>query len=287
MIYGKTSSKLKSHSVINLLIIALAVTLASLIACSNSDTQAEGMLKPIDQSYAQYGQLLADYVHNGFVDYTGLKRDRALLDSVVNMIATADTSGMTRDQLKAFYINAYNILTLRSIVDAYPVKSIKDIDDVWKKKWRVAGEKISLDEIENKILREKFKDPRIHMAINCASKSCPPLRSDPYVADSLDQQLEDASDRFVSDDRYNRIYPEKAKAELSRVFDWFGTDFVDQYYDHRKSYELSPEKNAVLMFAIKHHPKRDQAALLVRTYEVTFLDYDWSLNDASQPSGDE
>jgi len=266
---------------------ALVLLILVMASCSSSDTQASGTTKPIDQSYAQYGRVLHNYVKSDGVDYAGLQQNRAALDSVVEMIASADLSAATAAESLAFFINSYNALTLRSIIDAYPVKSIKDIDDVWKKQWRVAGGKLSINDIENKVLRKEFNDPRIHMAINCASKSCPPLRPEPYVADSLDQQLHDAAVNFVSNDQYNQLFTETARAELSQVFNWFGSDFVDRYYDPRKNFKLSPEKNAVLMFVIEHHPKPEQTMLLLDSYQVTFRDYDWSLNDASHESGNE
>ncbi len=272
-------STLASGMLSHLLIITTFACLPLLGGCNKAKTQANTALQPVDHSYSNYARLLASYVKGSRVDYAGLKQERTALDSAVAMVANADLSETSKLQRLAFYINAYNILTLRSIVDAYPVASIKDIDDVWKKEWRVAGAEVSINDIENKILRKEFDEPRIHMAINCASKSCPPLMPRPYLADSLDQQLEHSSMNFVTTNRYNELFPEENRAELSQVFNWFGEDFVEKYYDPERFQDLSEENNAVLNFVITHYPTPDQERLLVDSYDISFRDYDWSLND--------
>src|SRR5262249_26015165 len=137
-----------------------------------------------DHGFAAYRDLLSRVVRGSRVDYRQLTADRAPLDRIVadlGRVAAAEERAWPRDERLAFWINAYNILTLRSIVDHYPIRgsffsfsprnSIRQIDGVWAKtRWTVAGRQLTLDDIEHTILRSAFKDPRVHMAINCASK---------------------------------------------------------------------------------------------------------------------
>lgn len=133
-----------------------------------------------------YAGLLGKYVKNGLVNYHGFKNEEAKLDQYLKVLEGTDTKALSRDEQFAFHINAYNAWTIKLIVTGYPgVKSIKDLGSFFKSPWkkkicRIDGEVISLDQIEHGILRPRFKDPRVHFAINCAARSCPPLRSDPY-----------------------------------------------------------------------------------------------------------
>ncbi len=248
--------------------------------CGGNKTESQIPTRPFDHTYADYASILKQYVSDGLVNYSALKANRSGLDSLVDAIAHADLGGTSREQRIAFYINAYNILTLRSIVDAYPVESIKDIDGVWdKKKWRVAGEKLTLNDIEHEILRKKFSEPRIHVAINCASIGCPPLASTPYYSDSLEAQLDLVSRNFALSADHNRFDTTKKKAAISSIFDWFGDDFVDKYYSQDGFASLSKKENAALNFLIEHFPQEEKEALTGVDFEVSYLEYDWSLNE--------
>ncbi len=248
--------------------------------CGAQNDKSGSTLRDFDYGYTAYAQLLDDYVIDNRVNYTELKVHRQTLDTLVDEIAVADLSKATTEQKLAFYINSYNILTLRSIVDAYPVESIKDIDGVWDgKKWQVAGAKRTLNQIEHKILRKEFEEPRIHLAIVCASIGCPPLKTEPYYPDSLDMQLASAAGYFATTPAYNRIDPETGSAELSSVFDWFGEDFIDKYYDETHFESLSKKENSVLNFLISQYPENERDALKSAEYNISYLEYDWSLND--------
>ena len=263
--------------------ITLSLLLAVLICgCSTSgENPAQDGLTPIDHTYAEYAELLANFVIGGQVDYAGLQANRRQLDSLLKNIATADIDSATADQKLAFYINAYNLITLRSIVDAYPVKSIKDIDGVWdKQKWPVAGEAVTLNQIEHDILRQQFAEPRIHMAVNCASIGCPPLASTPYRADSINLQLDRASRRFCADSSYNWIDTASGRAHLSSIFDWYGDDFVKPDADLAPRRNLDDKQIATLHFVLRHQPSAVQQAVKNRVITVEYLDYDWRLNDS-------
>ena len=133
-----------------------------------------------------YAYLLKQYVKNDRVDYEGFKKDEVKLDQYLDVLEKTDSKKLSRNEQFAFYINAYNAWIIKLVLSGYPgIKSIKDLGSFfqspWKKKLcRIDGKTLTLDDIEHKILRPRFQDPRVHFAINCASKSCPPLLSDPY-----------------------------------------------------------------------------------------------------------
>ncbi len=142
-----------------------------------------------------YAELLKKYVKEGVVDYQGFKSEETNLDQYLKVLEKTDSSKLSRNEQFAFYINAYNAWTIKLILSGYPgVKSIKEFGGIFKSPWkkklaRIDGEIVTLDHIEHGILRPHYKDPRVHFAINCASKGCPPLRAEPYRGDLLDQQL--------------------------------------------------------------------------------------------------
>ncbi len=176
-----------------------------------------------------YAELLDKYVKNGVVDYQGLKSEEAKLDQYLKILENTDANNLSRNDNFAFYVNAYNAWTIKLILTSYPgVKSIKDLGSLfrspWKKKLcRIDGQVLTLDNIEHDILRPRFKDPRVHFALNCASKGCPPLRSDPYRGAVLDRQLDEIASAFIHDPRHNRL--KGHTLYVSRIFDWFAADF--------------------------------------------------------------
>ena len=215
-----------------------------------------------------YAELLGKYVKNGLVDYQGFKAEEARLDQYLKVLENTDPKALSRNGQFAFYINAYNAWTIKLILTGYPgVKSIKDLGSFfsspWKKKiCRIEGEVISLDRIEHEILRPGFKDPRVHFAINCAARSCPSLRSDPYQGAILDQQLDEMASAFINDPSKNRL--ERNTLYVSKIFDWFEEDFngdvtgfILQYAKGGLKKELESNKGYV---------------------GIKYLDYDWSLN---------
>jgi hypothetical protein len=215
-----------------------------------------------------YAELLEKYVQNGTVDYQGFKNAEIKLDKYLKVLEETDTKKVSRDEQFAFYVNAYNAWTIKLILTGYPgIKSIKDLGSIFKSPWkkkiaRIDGYIITLDHIEHNILRPRFKDPRVHFAVNCASKGCPPLRPEPYRADILEQQLDEMAQAFVNDSRRNRL--EGRTLYVSSIFKWFSEDFHDD----------------VVGFFLKYA----QGDLKIQLEEsksniqVKYLDYDWSLN---------
>lgn len=262
-----------------------AVTL--IVSCASSGSKGDTAVQkePFDSTYAAWAGVLQSFIHGELVDYGGLKAKRAGLDSTIRQLAglSADRfKTMSRDEQMALWINAYNAITLRSIVDAYPVSSIKEINGVWdKKKWLVAGREVTLNEIEHKILRPEFKDPRVHFAVNCASIGCPPLKPKPFAAETLDQQLSDAASTFVNHPTRNKFNSSDGTITSSEIFSWFAEDFLPFGNDQTLP-SLSKEETAVFNF-IRSLANDSLAASLDsrRQWSLAYAPYDWSLNDTA------
>ena len=163
------------------------------------------------------------------MNYKALKADKPALDRLRNQMAAVDVASLSRPEQLAYWINLYNINVVGVVVDNYPVESIRDIStdpivrlNVFKKPYvRTRSGEMSLDDIEHKKIREGFKDPRIHFAINCAAESCPPIRPEPYVGARIDQQLDDQARRFLN----ATVRVEGDTVRVTKILDWFKDDF--------------------------------------------------------------
>ena len=215
-----------------------------------------------------YAGLLRKYVKHGVVDYAGFKADEARLDAYLKILEKIDANTLNRNEQFAFYINAYNAWTVKLILSGYPgIKSIKDLGSVFKSPWekkiaRINGDLLTLDNIEHDILRPRFKDPRVHFAINCASKGCPPLLAEPYRGDDLDRQLDGVTSAFLNDPNRNRF--EGDTLYVSRIFKWFKEDFNKDIVGFFLKYAKDDLKTELTA-------KKDSV-------KTKYLDYDWSLN---------
>ena len=259
---------------------------AILIAVALAAVSAAGF----DHAYERYAKVIRDHVRMPSVDYSALKKGRAALDAAVDGFAQAtdaEERAWTREQRLAFWINAYNAFTLRAIVDHYPIRapwltlqprnSIRQIDGVWTTmRWRAAGREVTLDDIEHQILRRELKEPRIHFAINCASISCPPLPPEPYRAEKLDAQLDEAARRYLASPEGLRVDGDTLR--VSSILDWYGQDFVERFASFAP-HGRGEKERAVRGVVIRFGPA-DAAALAQKaSTRIRFLSYDWSLND--------
>jgi hypothetical protein len=210
-------------------------------------------------NHALWTDLLQKNVKNGVVNYKNFQKDSVLLNAYCAELSKYPAKeDWDKNERFAYWINAYNVFTIRTIIRHYPLKSIKDIPKVWDKKDIVlAGKKYSLNAIENDILRPKFKDARVHAAINCASKSCPPLRSRAFTAENLDLTLDEQCALFVNSAFHNDI--QAKKWSLSPIFLWFILDF----------------KN-VKTFVKTHYKGK---TTLDKNPIITYKTYDWALNE--------
>ena len=245
-----------------------------------------------DHTYAAWDALLKRHVryvdggHASRVDYTGVQRDAAQLAAVLGdyqNVTRAEFDGWSKPQQEAFLINAYNAFTIEKILTRYPdLKSIRDFGTVFGNPWKdkfftLLGESTSLDGIEHGMLRKEgvYDEPRIHFAVVCASIGCPMLRDEAFVAARLDEQLEDGMRRFLSDRSRNRYDPASAKLEVSRIFDWYGKDF------EKGNRGFTSVKAALARYADRlADAPQDRARVRDQKADVTFLEYDWALNDA-------
>lgn len=250
-------------------------------------------------SYDDYAMALKTYVDDqGRVNYQELKEHRQRLDAFAARLGRLDPkvyAGRTEQDKIAFWINAYNALTLEAIITHYPIKpsftmslvfpknSIRQIPGVWDKlQFEVMGRKMTLEDIEHETLRAQFNEPRIHMALVCAAKGCPPLRNEPYVGDRLDEQLGDQTRRFLSHPQKFRLDRTNGRVYLSSIFQWFGEDFVKTYGTDEKFKGHSQAERAVLNFISPHLDAISRAYLDSAKYDIAYLDYDWSLNEPGQ-----
>lgn len=205
-----------------------------------------------------FDKILGKYVSStGKVNYKGLKSDKKLLDQYLSELKKSPASKASKNEKLAFWINAYNAFTLKMIIDNYPVKSITSLytGKPWDHPWIIIDNKTySLNDIEHKIIRPQFKEPRIHFAVNCASVSCPPLANKAYTAENLESMLEKATSSFINS-KENIITSSAIK--LSPLFDWYKVDFGDVRNFISKYSKIKPSKSAT----------------------ISFLEYNWNLNE--------
>ncbi|MDP7340338.1 MAG: DUF547 domain-containing protein [Vicinamibacterales bacterium] len=225
-----------------LLLAALSLTAAN--------PPAQAGAQAFDHQCRTYASVLDGSLVGSRVGYGRLASDRVALDAAVDELAAVSREAFdawSRAHQLVYWINAYNVLTLRVIVDHYPIRgswlslyprsSIRQIDGVWDAiTWQAGGRRVTLDQIEHDILRPTFAEPLVHFAINCAALSCPPLRGEPFVAERLATQLADSTRRALAQEGWLRLVAD------------FG-------------------------------PPAAAALARTGTARIRFLDYDWTLND--------
>ncbi len=238
-----------------------ALLLGAIFLASVAVTQADNSPKWI----GTYNSLLGKYVTSSGVKYAAWKGNAAdlqALQQVVDGIAQEKISGNKKEQL-AFYINAYNAWILHEALGKYPTKSVKDLLFTFftSQRIKVAGEPMSFSHLEKDVVRPKFGDPRVHFALNCASRSCPPLNPEAFRGDKLDAQLDKLATAFVNSPKGVDYSTEKKTAALSAIFDWYKDDFKAAggpvgFVNKRRSEPLPNDT------------------------KITYQTYDWSLNEA-------
>lgn len=234
-------------------------------------------------SYQDYAEVLQNYVDaSGRVDYEKLQNNRQKLDkfnATIGSVPLNTYESWTDEEKIAFLINAYNSLTLEAVVDNYPTESIRDIPGVWdRKKFRVIGQEMTLNEIEHEILRKQFNEPRIHMALVCASISCPKLRTEPFTGEKLNAQLDEQTKTFLAIPDNFRIDRDSERVYVSSIFKWFGKDFEKSYGKEKNFDNLNDKETAFINFISQYLSPTKQEYLSRGGYKVSYLDYDWSVN---------
>jgi Protein of unknown function, DUF547 len=211
----------------------------------------------------------------GEVDYASLKNNTALGEYVAALrAASPDTQpalfGSKSAEL-AYWINAYNALVTFGVVKAYPTKSVRDLGVLFaffrRKEYVLGGRTMSLQQLENEIIRQRYREPRIHFAIVCASLSCPKLSRDAYTAENLEAQLDFQTRQYFAETRNLAVAADGKSVLLAAILDWFKEDF-------------GGSKQTALAFARRHAPATRQKQLdTLSRPRLIFREYDWAIND--------
>jgi hypothetical protein len=199
-------------------------------------------------------------VSSGGVYYEKIKADPAPLDELVRMIAGMKVADLGANEQKAFYINAYNILVIKNVVNHYPIAKPTDVAGFFDaKSFTIAGKSMTLSDLENKVIRPTYKDPRTHFALVCAGKGCPPLLAGAYMPATLETQLQATATKALSGS-WIKVDDTKKTVELNQILDWYKDDFL----------AVAP---SLVAYVNKY-----RTTPIPATYKVSFYTYDWSLN---------
>ena len=206
------------------------------------------------------------------VDYKRWSENGSDLEALEGIIQHLESNGpydsSTKGQI-AYYANAYNLYVLDGVLKEYPIKSVREVAFAFgfftRKRQTLNGEKMSLNHLEKQILIKEFKEARVHFIINCASGSCPPLPTEPLTADNLERIMEASATAFINKHRDGVRKESPGQVDVSKIFDWYHDDFEN-------------DSGSILAFINKY-----RMPLLNSDTKIKFLDYDWTLNDTSQP----
>ena len=248
------------------------ILLALTIALSTQSAHADDTVG----SPADYDAVLRKYVNGDYFEYGKLKKskeDLARFERFMTWQAKADVKTMSRAGQIAFYINAYNSCCIQAILDNYPVHTPKDVDGFFDKlKFEVAGENLTVSEIEYDRLIANYKDMRAHFAVVCADRGCLPLKPSAYTGTSLDKDLEAAAQRFVTDARHFNVDKESGEIRLSKIFEWYGPKFLND--------PTRPVQGEKPELYLTHWVDKDVQVLLESgKYKLKIIEWDWTLNE--------
>ncbi|MEP6956763.1 MAG: DUF547 domain-containing protein [Chthoniobacterales bacterium] len=213
-----------------------------------------------------YNKLLGRYATSSGVKYAAWKNNAAdlqALNGVVEGIGKQSVGSLSKNEQLAYYLNAYNAWILHEALEKYPTKSVKDTFFTFftGKNIKVAGEQTSFKKLEDDVIRAKFGEPLVHFALNCASRSCPPLQTEAFRADALGAQMEKLARGYVNSERGVIYESGKKSAQLSKIFDWYKDDFA--------------KAGGAMDFINKR-----RSSPIPKDAKISFQDYDWGLNEA-------
>ena len=280
----------------SILILYLSILLAMLSACTTitPPPQIPVPHPPATFSHDLFDRVLQGHVNQfGRVDYTALAENSTVLDRYHRLLSAYSPDShpqlfpSQQDKL-AYWINAYNAVTIKTVLKYYPIASVKDVRQpaiffflpdtsgfFLFQRQILGGRKISLYALENKIVRKRFTDPRYHFALNCASNSCPYLPVEAFTARRLESQLERETRAFLAQERNFRIDHGNQRIYLSAIFDWYESDFI------RWSEIQQPGSKGTLTAFIRPYlaPDKQMDLDAASSFDIHFLPYDWGLND--------
>ncbi len=245
--------------------------------------------EPFDHSV--FDRVLSQHVDaTGYVDYEALKARPSDLEMYVDSLGSVSPQSHpdrfpAREDALAYWINAYNALTIKGVIAAYPVASVKDIKILSgffnRTRHTVGSEQYTLNDIEHNIIRAEFGDPRIHAAINCASVSCPRLENRAFVAETLDERLDGAMRFFLNEDRNVRLHSDGQGVTLSKILSWFEEDFTGWLQREQQVVDAQ-----IVDYVVRYLPSEKARRLKeASSIKVDYLEYDWGLNDQKTASG--
>ncbi len=209
--------------------------------------------------FQQANEFLTQNVKGGKVDYNGIHSDPTHLNQLMSLMSTINVSSVNKKQYQAFWINAYNISVIKGIIDNYPLNSPLDVNGFFDKtSYSIAGMNITLNEIENELLRKKFKDARFHFVLVCGAKGCPPIIPQAYTGENLEQLLEQQTIKAINNSSFIKVSGNNVA--LSEIFKWYKDDFVDN-------------EDGEIDFINKY--RKEKIALGTK---ISYYPYDWRLN---------
>ncbi len=234
----------------------------------------------LDPTHARWGSVLSQFVREGAVDYAALAASPAELEGYLHELGSfseSDFNALPREAQIAFLLNLYNAATLKLIVDHHPVSSIRRVGGWFKSPWdiecvTVFGRLVTLNAVEHQMLRPRYHEPRIHFALVCAARGCPPLRNEPYLANRLEAQLTDQARHFLAQSDKNRFDAGTGTLTLSPIFKWYAADFPS-------------EVRGLTGYLSPFLPQETASALRSGEFKIEYSSYDWSLNSRAASKG--
>ena len=215
----------------------------------------------LDSLYTKSDAFFKAHTKNGLVDYKSLHSNIVELESLYKTIGSTNLVDKTDDEKIAFYINAYNLIVIRQVAKYYPLKSVLNRSGFFNaEKHLVAGEKLTLDQIEKIKTIKVYKDPRVHFAFSCAALGCPQLASFAFKPSNLNSSLESRTKRAINDPTFTKIDSIKKRVQLSRIFEWYSKDFTTD--------------GDIISYLNKYRTEKIPA-----NYKVSYYEYDWALNE--------
>ena len=236
-----------------------------------ADSRTQYSVDGASFSHDLFNQVLQEHVDKaGRVNYTKLKANPEKLEKYLDLLAVANPTELSYNAQLAFWVNAYNALVIKGVIDHYPTTSVRKVKwfggFFYRLKFQVAGKTYTLNQIEHGIIRTEFVDPRIHFVLVCASTSCPPIENSAFSAEDIEERLETATFNFVQNPEQVRIDRVKRRVYLSKIFKWYDEDFREGY-------------DGVADFLTDYLPSEDADFVLAENVKFHYLDYDWTLND--------
>lgn len=205
---------------------------------------------------------LKTYVKNGSVAYKAIHQNTTEIETLYKMIGEISLAGAVESDKKAFYINAYNLVVIYWVTKHYPLKSPLDDSGFFDKiKHKVAGEDMTLNSLEIKKLLLPYKDGRLHFALACAAKSCPPLASFAYSPSKLEVQLNERTTKAINDSEWIKVENSKKSVALSKIFEWYKGDFI---------------QNGKTQVDWVNQFRKEKIPV---SYAVSYYEYNWNLNE--------